>query len=506
MQRLLFLLLLISGLFSSTSAQRDNNWVLANSGIKINWSINGISIDSVFQPSFMMDYYPGNNSAISNSNGQLLFYQGANTIWNKDFAITEDAPDTNWLTSSYMFSLQNDNFILPVANDTSLYIAYLAQVCANSFNPPYQSLIKYKVSPWYNNLWQPYDGKVLSSDTLFNGGGFLTSDAITAVKHGNGRDWWILYHANFTDSFMVWRQEMDGSLSGPFYQEIGPYQPQQGYDWMRLAFTPDGNRMALMMMYDIYIFDFDRCSGQLSNPIEIDTCPTCPSQAYWNPNFKCSFSPDGSKLYVTRNDSLLQFDLSGFPTTVQKEVVWYWPNGYEIQGADLIGNLKLAPDGKIIVGTVVFQDTTSNDSGSHFLGVIRSPNSVGMACNFDRYGLYLNGFKSNAVLSSYINYDLGPLLNSPCDTLTTTSISEQSTKPKISLAPNPAQTQATLTWSGVAEGTFILRDMLGRAVLREVLNAPNGTTRLDLSTLPKGIYVWQVQSAAITKNGKLVVE
>jgi hypothetical protein len=56
------------------------------------------------------------------------------------------------------------------------------------------------------------------------------------------------------------------------------------------------------------------------------------------------------------------------------------------------------------------------------------------------------------------------------------------------------------------EGTFVLRDMLGRAVLSEVLNRPSGTTQLDLAALPKGIYLWQVQSATFTKNGKLVVE
>ena len=72
--------------------------------------------------------------------------------------------------------------------------------------------------------------------------------------------------------------------------------------------------------------------------------------------------------------------------------------------------------------------------------------------------------------------------------------------------PNPAQTQATLTWSGVQEGAFVLRDMLGRAVRREVLNVSSGSTRLDLSALPKGIYLWQVQSAGYSKNRKLVVE
>jgi hypothetical protein len=93
----------------------------------------------------------------------------------------------------------------------------------------------------------------------------------------------------------------------------------------------------------------------------------------------------------------------------------------------------------------------------------------------------------------------------PVITSNESDISSSNT-PKISLAPNPAQTQATLTWSGMQEGTFVLRDMLGRAVLSEQLNSPSGTIRLDLSALPKGIYLWQVQSTEYSKNGKLVVE
>jgi hypothetical protein len=506
MQRLLFLLLLISGLFSSTSAQENNNWILFNSGLRISWTGSGINVDSVFPPYINSNHL--NTSTVSNDAGQFLFYQGANTIWNKEYTIMHEAPDTSWLTTSYMYTLPNKNLILPVANDTSIYLAYLAQVCANSFYPPYSSLIKYKIAPWHINLWQPNDGKVLATDTLYNGGGFLGSDALTAVKHGNGRDWWILYHSNYTDSFMVWRQEADGSLNGPYYQEIGPYQPEFGLDWMRLAFTPNGNRMALMLMYNIYIFDFDRCSGQLSNPIEIDTCPTCSYSGYHNPNITGVFSPDGTKLFVSRMDSLLQFDLSRFPNIIQKEAVWHTASSINNPDCHIIRNLALGIDEKIYVGTGTLNPNNPFvvDSGNAYLGVIRSPNLPGIACNFDRYGLYLNGYKSDFHLPSQINYDLGPLENSPCDTLITTGLSEQSTKPKITLAPNPAQTEATLTWSGVREGNFLLRDMLGRAVLSEVLNAPNGSTRLDLSALPKGIYLWQVQSAAFTKNGKLVVE
>jgi len=504
-----FLLVLSS---TSIFAQQNKNWILMNSGLQLNWTGNGIIIDSVFPP------YPyscgGKTSSFSNDAGQLLFYQSANTIWNKEFTLMEGAPDTSLFPNApYMFALLNDNFILPVANDTSLYMAYLAQGSANSFYPPFSSLIKYKVSPWYNNLWQPYDGKVLSTDTLFNGGGFLGSDAITAVKHGNGRDWWILYHTNFTDSFTIWRQEADGSLTGPLYQEIGPYQPLFGYDWMRLAFTPDGTKMALMMWFNIWIYDFDRCTGQLSNPVVIDTCTNCWDD-YANFNYASTqyysivFSPDGSKLYANRIDSLLQFDLSNFPVSIQKETIWHSNVSLGNQNCHAIYSLQLGIDQKIYVGTYTLDaiNPLALDSGNAYLGVIRSPNLSGVSCNFDRYGLYLNGYKSDMLLPSQINYDLGPWIGSPCDTLITTGLSELNPTPKITLAPNPAQTEATLTWSGMQEGTFVLRDMLGRAVLSEVLNTPSGSTRLDLSTLPKGIHLWQVLSAEYSKNGKLLVE
>jgi hypothetical protein len=275
-------------------------------------------------------------------------------------------------------------------------------------------------------------------------------------------------------------------------------------DYLYLRFTESGDKLAIVSLVGpTYVYNYNRCNGQLSNKITLESCNLCSNTTSIN---DAHFSPDGTKLYVARSDSLIQYDLNNLPTSFDRHIVWHCEDYYG-SFQDLIYNLQLTPnEAGIVVGTYVLDDTLPNDSGSHYLGIIRSPNSAGLACNFDRYGIYLNGYKSHKILPFIPNYDLGPWVGSPCDTLTTTSISEQSTKPKITLAPNPAQTEATLTWSGVAEGTFVLRDMLGRAVLREQLNTPNGTTRLDLSALPKGIYLWQVDSTTFTKNGKLVVE
>jgi hypothetical protein len=487
-------MLIVLFLESTGFSQLDRNWILFNAGLKLDWVAGNPAIDSMFS---FHGYAVRTTSQISNQNGQLLFYAAANTIWDRNNQVMSNAPDTSFLYNSGMYHRCMYNVILPVNDDTSLFHVFFANH-GSTYLSDIGYLLNYSVSPWQN-----VNGEVNNIDTIYSGSDATWS--LSVVKHGNGRDWWLLYWRSQSDSIMSFIQNADGSLSGPYFQYIDVF-PDLLYanDNLFLSFTENGDRLAIVNMAGpIHLYNFDRCTGQLNNKVVLDSCLLCSnSSTYWNG----VFSPDGSKLYVARVDTLYQYDLSNLPISFDKHIIWYCSDEFDTDGADLIRSLQLAPNGTIITGTYVFNDTSANDSGSHYLGVIRSPNSAGSACNFDRYGLYLNGYQSDGILPNIPNYDLGPWVGSPCDTLITTSLYELNPTPQITLAPNPAQTQATLIWSGIKEGTFMLRDMLGRAVLSEVLNAPGGTTRLDLSTLPKGIYLWQVQSAGYSKNGKLVVE
>jgi hypothetical protein len=515
MQRLLFLLLLLMMTYIPSFGQQNNNWILFPSGLKLSWQQNGVTIDSVFPRKLIDPGHLSGYTTISNFDGSMLFYSGAHTVWTNKYNIIRNAPDSSQIALDDYIRMQN-HLILPVPADTGLFKSYLAQEASNSiYLPAY--LKAFWVSPFYINLWQPDTGKVSSVDTLFYAGanGDSTSTSLMAVKHGNGRDYWIIYHPTLTDTFMTWLQDENGYLIGPFYQKIGPFHLYQGLEWMRMSFNNDGTKMALMMFFNIWIYDFDRCSGKLSNPVVIDTCTDCWDEwanlTYQSTNyFDGCFSPNGKMYYATRMDSLIQFDLTDFPNSINRTVIWHTPIPFESPNAWPIRFIEAGPDRKIYIGTASNAQPQTQwapiDSGCSYLGVIEYPNVAGVGCTFNRLGLYLNGYLSSYMLPTVVDYDMGPLIGSPCDTLITTGISEQSTKPQITLAPNPAQTEATLTWAGVKEGTFVLRDILGRAVLSEVLNAPTGTTRLDLSELPKGIYLWQVQSDTITKNGKLVVE
>ena len=80
----------------------------------------------------------------------------------------------------------------------------------------------------------------------------------------------------------------------------------------------------------VWLYDFDSATGELSNAIN----------AY--PNFGpygVEFSPDSSKLYVTGDSSVIQFDLDA-----QDIVPFVVYNGF-----DFIGAIQLGPDGKIFV-------------------------------------------------------------------------------------------------------------------------------------------------------------
>jgi hypothetical protein len=99
----------------------------------------------------------------------------------------------------------------------------------------------------------------------------LNIGRITAVKHANGRDWWVLActKPTQTDSTECFWGLPDGlSLDG--FQDIGSQFGQRTMG--RYAFSPDGSKFAYFgVVYQVSkkleVFDFDRCTGLFSDPI-----------------------------------------------------------------------------------------------------------------------------------------------------------------------------------------------------------------------------------------------
>ncbi|MCC6578671.1 MAG: hypothetical protein IT228_15125, partial [Flavobacteriales bacterium] len=199
--------------------------------------------------------------------------------------------------------------------------------------------------------------EVLISDTLNMG-------KITAVRHANGRDWWVFCHKQNTNIFNRLLVTPDGT-SGPDQQAIGILRYA---DIGQVCFSPDGSKFAYYWGEgeDLEIFDVDRCTGLLSNTthILIDDANSMGGVA---------FSPNSRYLYVSSVEDVYQYDTEAPDIAASMVHIATWDGFYSPSPpfATLFDIAQLAPDGKIYIGT---------GNGTLHLHVINYPDSTGLAC------------------------------------------------------------------------------------------------------------------------------
>ncbi|QQR87370.1 MAG: hypothetical protein IPJ76_03860 [Flavobacteriales bacterium] len=153
--------------------------------------------------------------------------------------------------------------------------------------------------------------QVLIQDTLNVG-------KITAVKHANGRDWWVFCHKINTDVFF--RLLVTPYGVGPHEaQAIGIVRPMDGG---QVCFSPDGSRFAYYWgEHDLDIFNFDRCTGLLADHVHIDIEDE-------NAIGGVAFSPSSEVLYVSSVEDVYQYDMLAADIEASMVHVAEWDSFY----------------------------------------------------------------------------------------------------------------------------------------------------------------------------------
>jgi len=144
-------------------------------------------------------------------------------------------------------------------------------------------------------------GMVTSKNNLLVADTF-NSCALQAVRHANGRDWWVL------------APEFNGNC---YYKILlDPSGPQVldkqciGSNWGKYGagsahFANNGSRYVRCdIEYGLNIFDFDRCTGLLSNPNHVPIGP----QGMFLLNCM-TLSPSGRYAYYHTTAEIFQYDL-----------------------------------------------------------------------------------------------------------------------------------------------------------------------------------------------------
>jgi hypothetical protein len=479
-------LLLLPGM---VQGQYNNNyWCFGDSSF-INWSDPQNPV--IGSASF---YYRNGCSTIGDSNGLVVYAGRLDNIlpnnccvWNKSHQIINGS-DHIFGAAWYHSSL----FIPDPGNDSIIYL-FTSGVTNNPYGF-YYSTINYKA----NND----SGIVIQKNVQLNN--FPAFDALMAVRHGNGQDWWVIFQRYTTsltpfNSFYFFLVSPMG-VSSPTIQNIGSLRKTGGG---HLIFNSDGSQFAQCSWLGmIELYNFDRCTGTITATIPIETEPAVAPFPHWYSS--CAFSPDDSKLYVLEYSQvnppphyLWQYDLNAANIVASKTAIDSLP------GTPYgVGQIKLAPDGKIYMTTFdqtfgwPYPDTsTAYTTINNNLSVINYPDSLGTACDFQPFSFNLGTGRSYFGLPNNPDYELGAWVGSPCDTLS------------VGLNPNPTPEASWMQawynheWDMIhvnasklqgKKGVLRLFDMEGRVVFEkqaEVISGGYYTSEINMSGQANGVYL-----------------
>ncbi|MFO0478090.1 MAG: beta strand repeat-containing protein [Bacteroidota bacterium] len=196
-----------------------------------------------------------------------------------------------------------------------------------------------------------------------------SSEQLTAVRHCNNVDVWIVSHDVNSNNFRTFLLSASG-LSAPVVSAAGFIQLGAAFGGY-LKSSPDGTKLGMTSNNanrPVELFDFNRSTGLVSNPVTLFSS----SLSY---RYGCEFSPDGTKFYAgsTYTGELRQWNLSA------------GSNAAIIASGNLIGvtpslyiwALQLGSDGKIYVRTA---EIPFSAVINYSLSVINNPNTLGSGC------------------------------------------------------------------------------------------------------------------------------
>ena len=250
-------------------------------------------------------------------------------------------------------------------------------------------------------------GAIVEKDHLFHNG--YLKNPIQAVKHANGRDWWVIIADIKNIDYYVYLLNRNGI---DLIHTLGIGKLHKGISVGTTYFSFNGEKMVNIdaLYWEnstlVSLFDFDRCTGILSNAI-FDTIPTFEAGV----GIGAIFSPDGRYLYANNDYELYQYDMEA-PDIKKSRVLLETFDGFQSHPHEYLyfttfGYWAYGPDGRLY--------NVSGYGSARHMHIMDYPNEAGQACSFRQHALKIPN--NHWSIPNFPHYRLGPLDGSPCDTL-----------------------------------------------------------------------------------------
>jgi gliding motility-associated-like protein len=240
---------------------------------------------------------------------------------------------------------------------------------------------------------------------------------LTAVRHANNRDFWVVVRDLDTRGFQSFRL---GAAAAPIGPAVVSLAGQARFpDLAELKAAPDGRRLVCGSLTreaegpraGVCVYDFDPGTGRVQNELVVRSVavPPFPTTATGQPRdgsplSSASFSPDSRLLYTCelpgpapaanarRQSDIWQYDLGlAGPAAIAQSRRLVSDVPLPPSPADFMAcrGLQLAPDGTLWSANCyqrrVF-DPITNQPNQWAAAIIRHPNVYGLGCGFEVEG------------------------------------------------------------------------------------------------------------------------
>lgn len=373
-------------------------------------------------------------ATISDAGGQLLFYTDGQTVWNRNHSTMTNGTGL-WGNAS---STQSGVAIQKPGEPNIYFLFTVDDVATGAGDGMAYSIIDMTASGGAGAVTSKNNQLVPLANA---------TEKITAVRHSNGTDIWVVTHGWQNNQFMAFLVTNTGVNPTPVVSSVG--QNHSGTNRHRAGYlkaSPNGEHIA-STQYDyptlavVELLRFNPATGTVYQDIKS-----------FNDNlmnaYGVEFSPDNTKLYIsgTRTEGqITQYDLN------QPDATSIINTRSTISSVGNFAAMQVASNGKMYIAR---NNLTA-------ISVINEPNSLGNACNLTLDAVSLGGRTSTyglpTFLQSYFAIQLatsnspvcsGQQLNLYCNALGATSFQWNGPNGFSSTSQNPIVVNANINNSG----------------------------------------------------------
>ena len=381
----------------SFSQKEFSNWYFGtNAGLSFgeqstNFLINGET------------FFATSPASISDAAGNLLFYFGSGTVFNRNHEAMLNGQDIVLGFNSF------GSVIIPKPETTNIYYLFTSKF--NITDPD-------EIEVYYSEIDITRDnglGEVITKNQLLTNN--VLAPKLTAVQHANDIDFWLVSHGLNDNKFYSYLINEDGISANPIISEIGSLHPWSGGNiggaLGNIKISHDAKRIAVAfqdfsnendadgIISKVELMDFNDNTGEVEgNVLSVG------ENTFFNiPSFETGtgaveyveFSPNDRYIYVSAanvfgdgNGNPFPSSLHQFDTNASTNEEFFSSQVKIYSGGDRIWAIQWGIDNKLYVASNNVEDVRDENNTLLSLGIIDNPNNFGLGSNYDHLSVSLS--------------------------------------------------------------------------------------------------------------------